>query len=193
MKDLVLLNMTYKRLYTIIFSSILLIIVVFASLQCKDLNAAQEWKKYSSEYIKKHLNTNIEYPERIPMPDFKTPPKIKILFAVDMGCSACLLKFAFWNNFCEEMFRKYDIEVSIVAFVSGIDIEIEKRVENLWNRPWVYDADEEFIIKNDLSDDRFQSVLVDQNDVIKLIGNPIHNPDLAQLYEETIFSYVKKM
>ena len=152
-----------------------------------------EWKKYSSEYIIDHLNDTIVYPDSIKSEfnDSVTFQDIKILFAVDMDCSACKIKFAFWNEFCNKMLSKYGIKVPIKAYISGIETSIYERVKKEWNRSWAYDKYEEFVTKNNLFDDRFQSVLIDDKNIIKLIGNPMHNPELANLYEKTILNYFK--
>lgn len=79
-----------------------------------------------------------------------------------------------------------------MAYVSEVDRNIDERVEKEWDKSWAYDKNEEFIIKNNLFDDRFQAVLVNQNNMIKLIGNPMHNPDLAKLYEKVLLRYFKE-
>lgn len=89
------------------------------------------------------------------------------------------------------MLSKYNIKVPIKAYISGIETSISERVEKEWNKSWAYDKYEEFIIKNNLFDDRFQSVLVDDKNIIRLIGNPTHNPKLANLYEKAILKHFK--
>lgn len=185
--------MAYKKTYLIIIS---LFFIIFCTIHFSKENSISnhEWKKYSSEYIKKHLNTLIVYPDSVKSKrdEMITSQNVKILFSVDIDCSACRIKFTFWNEFCNNIYSKYKIRVPIVAYISGVDRNIDKIVEEEWDKSWVYDKNEEFIIKNDLFDDRFQAVLVDQNNIIKLIGNPMHNPDLANLYEKVLLRYFKE-
>lgn len=185
--------MAYRKIYLIILA-LFFIIFCIVYLNKESSISNPEWEKYSSEYIKKHLNTSIVYPDSVKFEknDSVISQNVKILFSVDMDCSVCRIKFAFWNEFCENMFSKYKIRVPIMAYVSGVDRNIDERVEKEWDKSWAYDKNEEFVIKNNLFDDRFQAVLVDQNNVVKLIGNPMHNPDLAKLYEKIVLMYFKE-
>lgn len=46
---------------------------------------------------------------------------------------------------------------------------------------WIKDLNYEFIDKNNLHDERFQMVVLNKMDTIKLIGNPVLNPQMDEL------------
>ena len=58
-----------------------------------------------------------------------------------------------------------------------------------WSFPWQYDQDKAFIFKNNLFDTRLQTVLVDGNNTVLVIGNPYYNEKLKSLYLKTIKEY----
>ncbi len=47
---------------------------------------------------------------------------------------------------------------------------------------WIYDKHEEFIHKNKIYDKRFQTVLLGKRKQVIIIGNPVLNPKLEELY-----------
>lgn len=65
-----------------------------------------EWKNYSENFIRNHLNKKAIYPDitkKNALVFFYNNDKdkhwAKVLINVDIDCSSCLLKFSFWNNF----------------------------------------------------------------------------------------------
>lgn len=147
-----------------------------------------EWKRYSELFIESHLNKKVIYPADMTSffrgCDAKT--SAKILVCVDLDCGACLMKFSFWTEFLSSL-ESMGVYIPVIFYVTGHG-EIEKRVNKYWHYSWAYDSKGEFIEKNQLYDDRFQAMLVDDHDSIKLIGNPMHNEKLAELYKKIIVS-----
>ena len=159
----------------------------------KEVKDMHEWKNYSENFIRNHLNKKAIYPDitkKNAVVFFYNNDKdkhwAKVLINVDIDCSSCLLKFSFWNNFSLVLQKKYGFRIPIIAYVNAEGYNIEKRVTQYWSGSWVYDEEEEFIQKNELYDDRFQAILIDRDDNIRLIGNPMFNEKLAELYEKTI-------
>lgn len=149
----------------------------------------EEWKRYSALFIENHLNRKVIYPADITsfLRDCDAKTSAKILVCVDLDCGACLMKFSFWTKFLSSLESEYGIYIPVIFYVTG-NGELEKRVNKYWHYSWVYDSKGEFIEKNQLYDDRFQAILVDDQDNIKLIGNPMHNEKLAELYKRIIVS-----
>lgn len=152
-----------------------------------------EWKNYSENFIRNHLNKKAMYLDIIEKTDLAffynndmDKHLAKVLINVDIDCSSCLLKFSFWNNFSSVLQEKYGLRIPIVAYINAGGNNIEKRVMQYWSGSWVYDEEEAFIQNNELYDDRFQAILIDRDDNIRLIGNPMFNEKLAELYENTI-------
>lgn len=118
---------------------------------------------------------------------------IKILVNVDIDCRACLRKFYFWSEFSSLLNKEENLHIPIIMYINSEQPEVVKeQVEKYWKGFWLYDSKYEFLDKNDLHDDRFQVVLIDKNKRVRLIGNPIHNEHLSELYKSTIISLLKK-
>lgn len=157
-------------------------------------NSVDDWKIYSSDFIKEHLNKKFSYLDAsLEMDTLKNAP-LKILYSVNIDCVTCLMKFSFWNKFEDLLKDKYGVSVPVIAVVrSDISYEsIDLKVSKFWNGIWLYDRNDFFIEKNQLYDERFQAVLVDKNDKIRLIGNPMLNEQLTELYEKTIVMLYKE-
>lgn len=56
--------MAYRKIYLIILA-LFFIIFCIVYLNKESPISNPEWEKYSSEYIKKHLNTSIVYPDSV--------------------------------------------------------------------------------------------------------------------------------
>ena len=72
----------------------------------KEVKDMHEWKNYSENFIRNHLNKKAIYPDitkKNALVFFYNNDKdkhwAKVLINVDIDCSSCLLKFSFWNNF----------------------------------------------------------------------------------------------
>lgn len=190
-------NCNYNVFVGFLFSVILVFSSCIGKKEIKK-NVNDEWSNYSENFIRNHLNKKAIYldiVERSALTFFCDKDRdshwAKIFINVDVECSSCLFKFSFWNKFSSALQEKYGIHIPIIAFINAEGKNIEKRVTEYWNGSWVYDKEESFIQKNELYDDRFQAILVDEDDTIRLIGNPILNEKLTELYEKTIIELSK--
>lgn len=199
-QDIACLNMSYK--------SILLTVGIlsFFFSSCWNLDSRnkkqkdEKWKKYSQQVIEDHIGAYISLPNCISFPDFSKKSidsilskDVKVLFNVDIDCGSCLIKFSFWKQFTEKLYANYKIQLPVLAFINSSRPEtVVNRVNKYWEYGWVYDSQYEFLDMNKLHDDRFQAVLVDRNNKIIMIGNPMHNNVLEDLYERTIIQLVKE-
>lgn len=174
--------MNYKTISVIFVCSL-----VSCTLKNTEKEPLDVWKEYSSTFIKKHLNEKVAYVIPEGMDSLKDVP-LKILYSVNIDCSTCLIKFSYWNRFGNALKEKYGISIPIVAIVrTERDCsDIESRVFEYWSGLWLYDKTDVFVEENQLYDDRFQAVLVDKDDRIRVIGNPILNEQLTKFYEKSI-------
>ena len=178
------------------YKQILLILLCFlGSCSLKNnKNSMEDWKVYSSDFIKEHLNKKLSYLDAsLEMDTLKNAP-LKILYSVNIDCVTCLMKFSFWDKFEDFLKNKYGVSVPVIAVIrSDVSYEsIDLKVSEYWDGIWLYDRNDFFIEKNQLYDERFQAVLVDKNDKIRLIGNPMLNEQLTELYEKTIVMLYKE-
>lgn len=66
--------------------------------------------------------------------------------------------------------------------------QMEEFMKERWSYLWAYDYNYEFLDKNKLHDDRFQALVLDENNIVKLIGNPYLNEEMEKLYVKYIIS-----
>ena len=82
------------------------------------------------------------------------------------------------------------VPIVVYAYTSpAFEDNFRAQLDSEWEYAWQFDQEQIFISKNELHDPRFQTVLVDTNNQILLIGDPLLNPKLRRLYMETILSY----
>lgn len=169
----------------------ILLILLFLGTSCSLKNnkeSMEDWKDYSSDFIKGHLNKKFSYSDVSSEMDSLENMTLKIFYSVNIDCETCLMKFSFWTKFKDLLEKKYGMFVPVIAIVrSEISYgSIDLKVSEYWDGLWLYDKNDFFIEKNQLYDERFQAVLVDKDDKIRLIGNPMLNEQLTELYEKTI-------
>lgn len=112
----------------------------------------------------------------------------KIVSYVDTSdCYSCHLQLKKWKEYISEI--SDDKNELQVLFVFGRGI-IKDDAENLismsnWNQPVIYDTNAKFYQQNKIpSQFNFQTMLIDNNNVIIAIGNPITNPRVKSLFNK---------
>lgn len=114
--------------------------------------------------------------------------KSKIVIFVDANCGACLTNFSFWKRF-DERLKKLQIKCPIEIYVQVNDADqLRLSVLNKQNItiPCFLDQKAKFVSLNSLYDARFQAALLDEKNRIVIIGNPMLNPKLEELYFDTL-------
>lgn len=175
------------------------VIIFFGLLSCSnnDTNSSLDnWRNYSRAKVEQIINRKFSLPNQIPKmyPDSATiyelmSKKAKVLYSVDIGCSACLSKFSYWKSFTDQFKVKYGIDAPIIAvvFAPRCDDITVQYISRLCGNAWIYDPEGDFTFENDIDDDRFQALLIDSKDTIRIVGNPMHNEALGKLYEKKLF------
>ena len=110
----------------------------------------EDWKVYSSDFIKEHLNKKLSYLDAsLEMDTLKNAP-LKILYSVNIDCVTCLMKFSFWDKFEDFLKNKYGVSVPVIAVIrSDVSYEsIDLKVSEYWDGIWLYDRNDFFIEKN---------------------------------------------
>ena len=116
--------------------------------------------------------------------------KYKILSYVDStGCFGCALQLEQWIRFIQSLGVVVDDKVQVVKFVhprNVIDIKNELNNNN-YIYPVCIDLNDDLNQLNKFpSDTRFHCFLLDENNKVILIGNPVQNPKIKELYIRTI-------
>ena len=114
----------------------------------------------------------------------------KVLTYIDsMGCASCKLQLPRWKEWVHEVDSLTDGKVPFLFYFHPKDM---KELRYLTRRddfsyPVCFDEKDELNRLNRFpSDMTFQTFLLDRNNKVVAIGNPIHNPKVKDLYLELI-------
>lgn len=181
-----------------LFAAVVLSLLAMAGCTGKGNGGDAEWRNYSARFVRDKINTEAVLPDSVFDAHGDTVPGIrvmsmpgKVLFCVDVECGVCLAKFHYWKEFVRKFRIRHGKDAPVLAVVSSERPGYAARiVEENWGLDWVYDPGAAFIDCNDLEDDRFQAVLLDGENVVRILGNPMFNESLGVLYENTLSRFL---
>lgn len=119
---------------------------------------------------------------------FRVPYKI-VSYVDSVGCVSCKLQIFAWEAFISELNLRFQNNVSAFLFFhSGKSEEISFILKrDKFNNPVYIDKNDSFRKLNHFpSETEFQTFLLDKNNKVLAIGNPIHNPQIKKLYFDII-------
>ena len=169
-----------------------LVFILFSSLF---LFSCSDDKKHDIEVLVKEWNNKeIRFPEnpvftryvtdtvsyKIPKTDYKV-----VVFVDSVGCISCKLQLAKWKEFMHEVDSLCEGKVSFVFFFQSADVKELRYIlrRDGFSLPVCIDADDSFNSLNHFPGEMmFQTFLVDSENRVKVIGNPIHNLSVKDLY-----------
>ncbi|MDR1582347.1 MAG: DUF1573 domain-containing protein [Prevotellaceae bacterium] len=115
----------------------------------------------------------------------------KVLLYVDSaGCSSCRLKLMQWKQLIEEsdsLFRDK------LGFLFYFQPKNKKEMEFLFRRddfdyPVFIDINKTINLRNHFPEKpEYQCFLLDKNNKVLMVGNPVLNPKIWELYKQTVF------
>lgn len=122
--------------------------------------------------------------------EFVVKNKYKILTYVDsLGCTSCKLRLPDWHYFMHLLDSMQIDDVSFLYYLSpkkGKDIFHALEAAD-FPYPVCIDFGDSLNQLNNLpKDNRFQTFLLDKDNKVIAIGNPIHNPKIKELYLKII-------
>lgn len=113
----------------------------------------------------------------------------KVLVYIDsVGCTSCKLKLPQWEKFMNKT-KLLGKNIPFLFFIHSPNYHLVRRVikEEKFNHPICYDEKDSLNILNQfLQDVNFQTFLLDKNNKVIAIGNPIFNPQIEELYLKII-------
>lgn len=113
-----------------------------------------------------------------------------LVFLRNEGCTSCKLKLPSWKQFIREV-DSLNLNVSFLFVVSLKNYEelefLQK--ENNFEYPFIYDYQNKMDKLNSFPDDLiFQTFLLNKENKVRLIGNPVFIEKLWPLYKNTILN-----
>lgn len=114
------------------------------------------------------------------------PARHKIIVFVDsVGCISCKLQLPRWKTLINELDSLSDTTIPFLFFFQTKDVSELKYVfkRDDFSLPVCIDTEDKFYKLNRFPDNMmFQTFLVDADNRVKFIGNPIHNLSVKELY-----------
>ena len=166
---------------------ILLLLLFQIIFSCKN-SQDSEYENIVNEWIGKEiLLPKISEGNKLYNPD----SNLKIVTRINGNCYSCLSRLKNWKPFVEEVNNKYNIPVFIYMVISDSSIytEINKK-EIHFEYPVIFDTNNEFQKSNNLAQNNiFHTMLLNKSNKVILIGNPINNTKLKELYIEQVINH----
>ena len=123
-------------------------------------------------------------PYRIPKTDYKV-----VVFVDSVGCISCKLQLPRWKEFMHEVDSLSDGNVPFVFFFQTKDVRELRYIlrRDNFSHPVCIDTEDSFYKLNRFPGEMmFQTFLVNSENRVKVIGNPIHNLSVKDLYLKEI-------
>ncbi len=145
-------------------------------------------KKESIKIISDLYNKKIIFSEYLKYDSQYNVFKV-IVYTNETGCIDCKLQLSTWKNFIEKM--PVNIKDSVkfyFIFATNDSAKIDYLFKsNDFHHEFYIDDKKYFNKLNDLAkDERFHTFLLDRDNRVKAIGNPVRNPKIKELYLKVI-------
>lgn len=177
--------MNIKSLYILVLS--------FSLFSCNNYSKKQDM----IDIVKDWSGKEIKFPPSFDIStylksDNNDLPDYKIFVYIDsVGCSSCKLQLPEWKNFITQLDSITDKDIQFIFILHPKEIrEIKIQAKlNKFNYPLYFDKNNDFDKLNKFpSDISLQTFLLDKNNKVILLGNPVQNPKMKELYINKILN-----
>ena len=175
------------------FIKISFICLLFFAMSCQKNERAKieflvkEWNNKEIRFPDNPVFTRFvtdTVPYRIPKSDYKV-----VVFVDSVGCISCKLQLPKWKEFMHEVDSLSDGNVPFVFFFQTKDVSELRYIlkRDNFSHPVCMDTEDSFYRLNRFPGEMmFQTFLIDSENRVKVIGNPIHNLSVKDLYLKEI-------
>lgn len=175
------------------FIKISFICLLFFAMSCQKNERAKieflvkEWNNKEIRFPDNPVFTRFvtdTVPYRIPKSDYKV-----VVFVDSVGCISCKLQLPKWKEFMHEVDSLSDGNVPFVFFFQTKDVSELRYIlkRDNFSHPVCIDTEDSFYKLNRFPKEMmFQTFLIDSENRVKVIGNPIHNLSVKDLYLKEI-------
>ena len=169
------------------------ICLLFFAMSCQKNDRAKveslvkEWNNKEIRFPENPVFTRYvtdTIPYRIPKTDYKV-----VVFVDSVGCISCKLQLPRWKEFMHEVDSLSDGNVPFVFFFQTKDVRELRYIlrRDNFSHPVCIDTEDSFYRLNRFPGEMmFQTFLVNSENRVKVIGNPIHNLSVKDLYLKEI-------
>ena len=113
----------------------------------------------------------------------------KVLVYLDsVGCIPCRLRLVEWKGYIDDcQSRGLDVGFLFVVQSSNYKHLEEKLYTDLFSYPIIYDSEDEFNRLNKFpKEEKFRTFLLDEKNRVVMVGSPIENEKIRELYEQVL-------
>lgn len=171
----------------VIVNSIILFVAFLNLISCKQKNIEKE--NAIARWLGKEIvipegsiyqigDTAVEY--CFDAADFKI-----VTYVDSTGCTACRMKLNEWDKFINEIKGIDDVEINFVLIIGTKDkYQVTDILKiNSFDHPVIIDTEFGFSKLNKISEDvKLHTFLLDKDNNVVIVGNPINNPKMKELY-----------
>jgi hypothetical protein len=180
--------MNYPIINGMVLRSYILLMLFQIIISCRSPQDSEN-RRIVHEWIGKE----IIFPDLISRSQINksTNNNLKIVTRINGNCYPCLSQLNHWKKLIEEISSEY--QISFYIFIVADDYEIfnsinEKEIH--FDYPFIYDRNDEFYRINKLPQkSAFHTMLLTEKNKVILIGNPIGNIALKDLYVKEIIKH----
>ncbi|MGY3211518.1 hypothetical protein [Mucilaginibacter sp. HD30] len=163
-------------------------------ISCKDKKQV-EWDNQAEKFVATWEHKKFSCPKEAPVFNDKNgllkynqSKPYKLITYVDGTCGTCVNGLLFWKNFLKAN-NIQDSKCGFLPYIFAFDANDFQKdaIEKLdLGFPWLFDKNSSIVKLNGIYDKRFQTALVNSSGKVLLIGDPVLNPALSELYAKTI-------
>lgn len=171
-----------------IYYSLFILLVLLYSCNNEKKEANKMVKEWVGKEIKLPILTaNLHGKDTLCPQLFKQNNKI-LIYIDSLQCIPCRLHFFDWKLLIDEVKRDFPNTAFLIYINSSNINEIDiLQKENRFYYPIFYDTENQLDKINNLpKNEQFQTFLLDKNNRVVLIGNPVRNPQMWNLYKKSI-------
>ena len=170
---------------------IILIIITFYSCQLSSeknniQQMIQEWQGKEIQLPSGTIEYKIMGRDTSCFELWNKPFKI-FTFIDSVGCTSCRLGLPQWKEVIESSIGQL-LNVSFIFIINSSDYEMLEHfvIAHDFNYPLIYDYQNEFDRLNHFAQIPYRTFLLDKDNKVLLIGSPIDNPKMWELYLKVI-------
>lgn len=116
----------------------------------------------------------------------------KIVTYIDSdGCTSCKMKLKSWDKFINELKSSPDVAINFLMVINTDEKVVVETLlkQNNFNHPVAIDSRGDYYAMNVLPEKSdYQTFLLDGNNKVLAIGNPVDNPKIKEFYKGIIFN-----
>lgn len=192
----IVLHMFRSLLRIICAMSKIYILIVFLLLLCSCKKYTNKYQKLVDEWHGKE----IIFPDYMPFTiyandtvNYSVDGDLKILLYIDaVGCTSCKMRISEWKLFISQIDSISNNSIPFIFIMRPKDTNNNDYIrsflkKNFFNKPVYIDNDNIMNNKNHFPTEiQLQTFLLDRENKVILMGNPIYNPEIKQLYLKVI-------